>query len=328
MAVSAALSVHKLCMLFFTIMTAISIAPPTNLQAQSPLVALPAEIKHQIFRHCFVAEYIIEDPASHAQVQSKAISTLGVALLQTCRRLYHEVDRRPLFSQNTFRFTTVDKAKAFLKTLDDHHRLSVHNVEIDIRLVSTDRAAYEWVRYLTWPNDPQDTIPGTLRMDAPKLKALRLNFESWPRSPLYRPELWKLLRQMLSNVQGLQRVVVVGASKGQSMARRNPWSPAHYVGSEDVDYNDLVPRMWRTVDGAIDAKVIRWVRKDGKLFLEVVSKAHLLKEVDGDWCGLSDRKAGDQLWPVNGCSSWQQYEASDPNAKDTMMKDFNPNAVV
>ncbi|KAF1913525.1 hypothetical protein BDU57DRAFT_407837, partial [Ampelomyces quisqualis] len=215
-------------------MIALSIAPPTNLQAQSPLVALPAEIKHHIFRHCFVSEHIIEDPATHAQCQTKAIPTLGVALLQTCRRLYHEVDRRPLFSQNTFRFTTVDKARVFLKTLDHHHRLSVHNVEIDVRLVSTDRIAYEWVRYLTWPSDPRDTVLRTLRTDAPKLKTLRLNFESWPRSPLYRPELWKLLRQMLSNLQGLQRIVVVGASKGQSMARRDPWSPAHFVGSEDV----------------------------------------------------------------------------------------------
>jgi hypothetical protein len=86
--------------------------------------------------------------------------------------------------------------------------------------------------------------------------------------------------------------------------------------------------MWKAVDGPIDAKVVRWVRKDGRLFLEVVAKTHLLKEVDGDWCGLSERKADDQPWPVNGCCSWQQYETSDPNAKDTAMKDFNPNAVV
>jgi hypothetical protein len=86
--------------------------------------------------------------------------------------------------------------------------------------------------------------------------------------------------------------------------------------------------MWKAVEGPIDAKLVRWVRKDGRLFLEVVAKSHLLKEVDGDWCGLSEQKTDDQPWPVNGSCSWLQYEASDPNAKDTVMKALNPSAVV
>jgi hypothetical protein len=300
-----------------------SIAPPTHFQLQSPLVGLPAEIKHQIFRLCLTADHVVADPTINSHRQITAVPSLGVALLQTCRRLYHEVDRRPLFSQNTFRFTTVDKAQSFFKALDHLYRQSVHDVEVDIRKIDSDRSgvAREWLQYLAGEND---TVLGSLRVDAPRLKTLRLNFESWPRIPVFRTELWHLLRQMISSVRGLERIMLIGASKGQGMARRDPWSPAHFIGRDDVECNDLIPRMWKCVEAAADAKVIRWNRNDGKLYLEVVSQAHLLKHVDGCWTRRTIRNSQHEHWPENGCCSWSDYEAHNSNIVDPVTKEFSP----
>jgi hypothetical protein len=303
-------------------MSVTSIAPPAHLQLQSQLVCLPAEIKHIIFRLCFTADDVIVDPTICNPVHSKPIPSLGATLLQTCRRLYYEADRRRLFSQNTFRFTTGNRARVFLKGLDDHHRLSVQDVEIDIRRVHSDDSdlAREWLHYLDWES------LGSLHMDAPELKTLRLNFESWPRIPMFRIELWNLLRQMLSNVRGLERVVVIGASKGQAMARRDPWSPAHYVGADDIGFNDLIPRMSKCIEAPVGAKFIKWTRSNGKLNLEVVSGAHLFRSVGCDWIEPSVPISDLEPWPVNGCCSLFDYENRRSIIRDPKTKGFNPSA--
>jgi hypothetical protein len=310
----------------FLTMTKHFFAPPTHFQLQSPLVGLPAEIKHQIFGLCLTADHVISDPTIHSRTQSTATRSLGVALLQTCRRLYHEIDRRPLFSQNTFRFTTVDQARAFLKALDDHYRESVQDIEIDIRKFDSDRSdvAREWLQYLAEKHDPRDTISASLRMDVPRLRTLRLNFESWPRIAIFRHELWHLLRQMLSSVHGLERIMLIGASKGAGMMRRDPWSPAHFIGRDDVECNDLIPRMWKCVEAPFDAKVIRWTRPHATLCLEVVSQAHLLKHVDGSWCRRSVRGPQDKHWPVNGSCSWSEFDTHGSMIVDPVLKAFNP----
>jgi hypothetical protein len=306
------------------IMSSITVASVSNFQLQSPLVCLPAEIKHIIFRQCFTADEAIADPTICSKTESSPISSLGVALLQTCRRLYFEADRHHLFSQNTFRFTTVDSTRTFLKSLDEDHRQSIQDIEIDVRKVHSNDSDFdlEWVRYLDW-----NSTSGTLNTDVSNLKTLRLNFESWPRIPMFRTELWSLLREMLSDVRGLERIVVVGASKGQAMARRDPWSPAHYVGAEDVELNDLIPRMSRCVEGSDDAKVIRWVRNDGKLYLEVVSKAHLAKHINGNWIGSSASPPATEPWPMNGSCSLVDYANRRSNVQDPMAKSFSPNVV-
>jgi hypothetical protein len=191
-------------------------------------ISLPVEIKHIIFSLCFAGDYPIVDPvACCSNFETKDPLTLGVTLLRTCRRIYVEVDRRPLFAQNVFCFTTACKAKVFLDSLESHHAASIRTLEIDVRKLQSDRPdiAPDWVHYL-------GSEPGqlsSLRTDAPGLTSLRLNFESWPKIGLRRTELWKLLLRMLSKVEGLQRVVIVGASKGAAMSRRKPWSPVHYV---------------------------------------------------------------------------------------------------
>jgi hypothetical protein len=294
-----------------------SVACPANLQLQSALVRLPAEIKHLIFRLCLTSDDVISDPSIHTEGSSKVQSS-KTAMLQTCQRLYHEIDRRPLFSQNTFRFTTVENARTFLKALDGHHRESVHDIEIDVRKVDTSLAR-DWLRYLAWGSGPWDSTSCSLHMDAPSLKTLSLNFESWPRSSMFRTELWILLRQMMATVRGLERIVVVGASKGQAMARRDPWSPAHFVGATDVEFDDLVPRMWKCVEG--EEKVIRWTRNDGRLSLEVISRNHLTKHFAFRTTDVCQVPSSEACLPVSGSCSWSEYENRSLDLVNLSMKD-------
>jgi hypothetical protein len=282
---------------------------PAHLQLESRLVSLPAEIKHMITALSFTTTDIIEDPTvSDGQNKKEHTSPLGLALLQTCQTLYHGTDRRPLFVQNVFRFTTVDNARTFLKL---HPQIS--DLEIDVRRLHSDRPnlTREWLKYLAWESSSDSGTQASLREDAPCLKTLRLNFESWPRIPMFRAELWALLREMAGTVRGLQRVVVIGASKGSSMAKRLPWSPAHYVGADEVAFNDLVPRIWKCVAAADDAKIIRWFRYAGRIHLEVVSKSHLPRTI---WPGPTTQME------ENGSCDWNGYMKCESCAMDPTMK--------
>jgi hypothetical protein len=217
--------------------------------------------------------------------------------------------------------------KSFLQALNEPCRPSVHDVGINIRMVHSDRIAHEWLQYLAWGDGLSRSTLKTLKTDTPNLKTLRLNFESWPKIPMFRTELWCFLRHMLANVRGLERIVIIGASKGQGMARRDPWSPAHFVGADDVKCNDLIPRMWECVDAPADAKAIRWVRKDGRLYLEVVSEIHLLRNLNLSLRGHSVQKPHDQPWPANGHCSLAEYENHITNGSNPTIKALSPSAV-
>ncbi|KAF2007611.1 hypothetical protein P154DRAFT_396293, partial [Amniculicola lignicola CBS 123094] len=281
-----------------------SIAPPENLQLQSHLLQLPNEIKHAIYGYCFAAGVPIIDPVINDKRQDgdNKAPVLGIALLQTCRRVYYEADRRPLFSHNIFRFTSVDRVRSFFRSLGSDFTPFLHDIEIDTRKVHSNHPGIgrEWLHYLAWGGGSWGKTLGSLREDAPGLKCLRLNFESWPSIPMFRSELWNLLRCMMGQMEGLERILVIGASKGAGMAKREPWSSVHFVGGDDVGSDDLIQRMWNTVDGEDDHKVIRWTRCDGKLHLEVVSKAYLVKNIDRRWIERSMQKKQTDPWPANG----------------------------
>lgn len=126
-----------------------SILPPTNLQPQSPFLRLPAEIHHIICGYAFTAKDPIVDPRTHtssARLDSEVHPPLGTALLQTCRRLYHEIDRRPLFAQNVFRFTTAERMRSFVKQPDT--ACNILDLEIDFQRLDSDQPeiAREWLR--------------------------------------------------------------------------------------------------------------------------------------------------------------------------------------
>ncbi|KAF1948562.1 hypothetical protein CC80DRAFT_556204 [Byssothecium circinans] len=243
-------------------MSAVTIAPSKNLQLQSPLVRLPAEIKHLIFGYCFAASGPITD-ALPGSTRSKAevLPGLGVNVLRTCRRIYHEADRRQIFAKNTFAFTTAERVRHFFEGLGEEYSGCVQDVEIDARKVNSNHPeiAHEWLQYLAWGSggwtgETWGKTMGSLRMDAPGLKCLRLNFASWPSIPMSRAVLWNVLRGMISQLERLERVVVVGASEGKDMSRQNPWSPVHFVGGDDVGSEDLVELMWKAVSKPGDHK--------------------------------------------------------------------------
>jgi hypothetical protein len=307
-------------------MSSVSIALPEHLQLQSALIRLPTEIKHIIFSYCFTADGPIVDPVVACdRPEGEAVPKLGINVIQTCRRLYHEIDRRPLMYQNTFRFTTVDRVRCFLKGIGTSSSACVLDIEIDARRVHSDHPgiAREWLHYLAWGGGTWSKILGSLRVDAPNLKCLRLNFESWPSIPMFRIELWNLLRNMLSHVDSLERVIIVGASEGKGMAMREPWSPVHFVGGDDVGPDDLVQRMWNTVKEVNSSKIIRWERREGRLYLEVVSRAYLMKHVDRHWTGPHKRENHTDAWPENGSCTWSLYQ----NRNEPNRKTINPNAV-
>jgi hypothetical protein len=292
---------------------AVIVAPPENLQPQSALVQLPAEIKNLIYSLCFIAEAPIIDPGCTRERRNKTTSSpRGIPLLQTCRRNYHEVDRRPLFTQNTFRFTHLDTMRAFLHSLHVNDRMHVQDIEIDVRNLNSDHPhiGREWLSYMAW-----EKSANSLRMDAVGLKCLRLNFEAWPVIAMFRKDLWKFLRSMLSKLEGLDRIVVIGRSKGKT--QKPPWSPVHFVGGDEVGANDLLFRMSRSVVGRPEDKTIRWLREDGKLQLEVVSRPYLLKCVGAQWSGPSRRLKHTDPWPINGSCTCSGYEDShsDPQPK-------------
>ena len=66
-----------------------------NLQTQSNLIQLPQEIKDIIFDLCFTSDGVIVDPTPNSGSSKGDVRRrMGVNLLQTCRKLYHETDRR------------------------------------------------------------------------------------------------------------------------------------------------------------------------------------------------------------------------------------------
>jgi hypothetical protein len=271
-----------------------------------------------IYGSCLVADRpIVDADMSSTRAEHEAVPLLGMNLLRTCRRVYHEADRRPLFTDNTFRFTTVDRARSFFRALGRELSASVQDIEIDARRVHSDHpsVAREWLHYLAWGGGTWAQMLGSLREDAPGLKCLRLNFSSWPTIPMFRAELWNLLRSMLLQVEGLERIVIIGAGKGKSMARREPWSPVHFVGGDDVGSNDVIQRMWRTVGENSDrSKIIRWNRHDGKIELEVVTRAYLVNKVDRQWAGPWVRSNHLDPWPESGSCTWFAYENRHSNA--------------
>ncbi|KAG9187829.1 hypothetical protein G6011_05700 [Alternaria panax] len=306
---------------------AIIVAHPDNLQSQSALLQLPAEIKHIIYGLCLVADAPIIDPQidnSKIRQDGTASTAPGAALLQTCRRTYHEIDRRPLFAQNTFRFSNVTSMRTFLKALPLDYRMRIQDIEIDLRELNSDRPhiAHEWLQYTAFTNND---ATNSLRADATGLRCLRINLETWPIMPVFRIELWQFLQKMLSELEGLDRIIVTGASKGKAMGRRLPWSPVHFVGGDDVGAHDLLTRMNKCVTGNSSDNLVRWLRQDGKLQLEVLSKSSQQSSVAVPWAQASGIHDRTDVWPLNGVRSFFACENRYSYGKDSVNKGLNPN---
>jgi len=284
------------------------IAPPENLQPQSALLQLPAEIKHIIYGFYFTTEAPIDVESLKEQHGIVPYATPGASLLQTCRRIYHEADRRPLFAWNTFSFTQPRTLCGFLLGLPIEYRTCIQDIEIDMRNLDSVRAR-EWLQYLAAvaaKNKNQSISP--LCNDAAGLKCVRLNLEAWPVIPMFRIELWGVLRSMLSELKGLERIVVTGASRGGGMGQKPPCSPVHFVGGDDVGANDLLFRMSKCVLGdQNDDKIVKWTRQDGKMELEVLSRICLQERTKKHRLELPGIQNHADVWPLNGSCTVFDY---------------------
>jgi hypothetical protein len=144
--------------------------------------------------------------------------------------------------------------------------------------------------------------------------------------PVFRTELWNFLRSLLSELKDLDRIVVTGASRGKAMERRLPWSPVHFVGGDDVGTHDLLSRMNNCVAKNSGQNVVKWLRKNGKLQLEVLSMPSLRESVDARWTQASEMEDRTEVWPPNGTCSFSACERHSYGT-EPMDKELSPNAV-
>ncbi|KAL0261844.1 hypothetical protein SLS55_003276 [Diplodia seriata] len=352
-------------------------------------LSLPGEIRNRIYTFALTTDLPITDANSLATAPPKpspastpteeksdpmlaartplpqtphhSIPALGTALLRTCALIHAEAPVSLLYARNTFRFTSVTHCQTFLLSLPPWLRARVHDVEVDVRDISPsplpapeDPRAHinrEWPQYMSWR--PTSTAQlGSLRVDAPGLRVLRLDFSAWPRARLSRRHLWDILRRLLHNVEGLERVVLKGCyAAGTAMERREPWDPAYYVGTDEVTTEGVVDRMWGTVRGSAvkdgksvetmgdDGKVVRWERDgEGNIALEVVSLTHLTKKMRGAGAmhhnadkklELAVRQRPSDPWPANGACTYEQYSRrKDPLWFASSSRSLNPNFYV
>ena len=109
-------------------------------QTQCPLFHLPSEIRSDIFHHCLISTKgpildpttLASDPAIRVPAD-RHIPPLGLSLLRTCRKIYSEVDIRPLYTHNDFSFTEADTCADFLDSLPSHQRNPITAVTFDLR---------------------------------------------------------------------------------------------------------------------------------------------------------------------------------------------------
>ncbi|KAI4670019.1 uncharacterized protein J4E79_000299 [Alternaria viburni] len=275
---------------------AIVIPPPSNLQPQSALLQLPAEIKHIIFGLCFVADRPVIDPridGSKTRDDNAVRTTPGAALLQTCRRTYHEIDRRPLFAQNTFRFSNLTGMRAFLHALPVEYRTRIQDIEIDLRELNSDRPhiAREWLQYVALAKNGG---LNSLRADAAGLRCLRINLEAWPVS--------------------------------KAMERNLPWSPVHFVGGDDVGTHDLLTRMNKCVTKTGSDNAVKWQRQNGRLQLEVISKPGLHESVAAQGLRAPQNEDCARFLPPSGECSFFACENRHSYGTEPVDKELSPNA--
>jgi hypothetical protein len=72
--------------------------------------------------------------------------------------------------------------------------------------------------------------------------------------------------------------------------------------------------------------MIRWVRKDGLLQLEVTSISHLLKEAGAGWTGSLIRDARNP-WPPCGSCALSVYHNRKLNVTEPKTETFNPSDI-
>ncbi|KAK8204992.1 hypothetical protein IWZ01DRAFT_441065 [Phyllosticta capitalensis] len=311
-------------------------SPTTTTTHQSSFLSLPGEVRNRIYDLALTTSSPITDAlfpnntVSFPKSPHHSIPLLGAGLLRTCRHIHAECPVHILYQNNVFRFTSAQHCHAFLTSLPPFLRAAVRTLELDIRDVSPWSTTHvdslgrtvprlEWPSYCAYPaGTTWAKTMGCLAEDAPALNTVILNFEAWPHVRVTRRHLWDILRRLLCNIEGLDRVVLTGSyASGTAMERRKPWDAVFYTGTDDVPTDDIVERMWGMVAGYKDhregplgeGKLIRWERdqQHGKIALEVVSLRHLAKHGALRDVETALKLTPSDTWPASGACTFEDY---------------------
>jgi hypothetical protein len=141
---------------------------------------------------------------------------------------------------------------------------------------------------------------------------------------MFGAELWRLLRAFLAQIGPLRKITLVGAFYRSYSKEFEPWSPIYFVGRDNVEPNDLIQCMGHKVAGPDADKLIRWIREDGKLELEVESKNYPPGEEDRPCAEVTQQMTMTNLWPRYGFCTWPVYEELSTGAANASSNALNP----
>jgi hypothetical protein len=293
-----------------------------DLQSKSPIFTkLPGELRNAIYALALTSQTAITDPSNPPCKSGLAIATyhhnvpsLGIPLQRTCKRIYYELCTYPLYSSNNFRFTSATSAHRFLTSLSNEQAAQIRDVEIDLTEVSDRHPSVEreWVQYMCWETEKSTNgiwakKIGGLRIDAPSLKTMRLNIEEWQRTETLKGV--ALLRDLLQDVQGLERVVVTGTDgrallAGVKNKYLEVWGPVLFVGvMRFARLAGVVQWMSKCLSGEGEEQVVRWSRGGRTVTLEIMTWSFFVKET-----GSVTFDSFESLGVDEGCCSLTKYE--------------------
>jgi hypothetical protein len=263
---------------------------------------LPGELRNAIYTLALTTSTPITDPSNSSTktgfvepTRHHRIPAIGIALRRTCKRAYSEICTYPLYTSNTFRFTSATSAHWFLSRLSREQAEQIRDVEVDLREISDSHPSMEseWVQYMCWATE--DSVKGIwrkklggLRIDAPRLKTLRLNIEDWQRTETFKGV--ALLRDLMRNVEGLERIVVTGTDGsallvGMRERYLQRWGPVIFVGvMRFARLAGVVDWMSHCLKRGEEQHVVKWSRIDQSVTLEVMTWSFFIKETGSDKC--------------------------------------------
>ncbi|KAF2235350.1 hypothetical protein EV356DRAFT_532071 [Viridothelium virens] len=272
----------------------------------SPLLCLPAELRHKIYRLALTDSEPFIDPCIYSPSTSTikspfhSIPLLSLNLLRTCRQIHTEATSLAyLHRENIFQFTTVTHCHSFLSQLGSSRAQEIRILSINLRLVAQGDAAtaHEWLAYTSadacgglWT---QRRL-GTLRTDLPNLRCVRLDLSGWCR-PGYGQHRWEYFRSIARGLGGLECVAVGGEVKLRNLelAVCEPWAPELFLTNDVIDRREGMPYGGTMVDlmssavlrdgqgedwGEKDLEVL-WSIANGKVMLELSRRDRAAKRL-------------------------------------------------
>ncbi|KAL9095795.1 MAG: hypothetical protein Q9165_001792 [Trypethelium subeluteriae] len=321
----------------------------------SPLLRLPPELRHKIYRLALTDSEPFVDPCIYSSSTSTikspfhSIPSLALNLLRTCRQIHAEATSLGcLHRENVFQFTTVTHCHSFLSLLGPSRAHEIHILSINLRLVAQGDAttAHEWLAYTS--DDARGGLwtqrrLGTLRADLPNLRCVRLDLSGWCR-PGYGQHRWEYFRSIARGLRGLECVAVGGEVKLRNLdlAVWEPWAPELFLTNNVIDRREGMPYGGTMVDLMASAVLcdeqgedgkkkdleVRWSIANGKVLLEVLKRSRTAKRLSAidpnhwtaPWTESYRRCPG----TLSSSCTWEEYEKQVNTYKPSHCDSKNP----